>query len=337
MLLDLAPIAIWVTDNDCVSYANQAAARLLGLQQGHALEGQSVYQLLHADAHRALRERMAHAVQHEGELETVPARLLRADGQQRDVEIALAALPDHGRTTVQMVVNDVTQRNAEVRELERSRLALKRLSANVVEAREAERKRIARELHDELGQSLSALKMEVADCAKAYDAQRPGAGPNPDQSAPQAALPAQRAQGVLRMVDDLVKSVRRIAADLRPLMLDDLGLGDAIESLAHDFAQRQGLQLQLRLRLLALTDATSLGDRVATALYRIVQEALTNVQRHAQARQVHIELVQQGHQLVLSVSDDGVGLPQAAPQATASLACWACVKGPRRWVAAWNC
>ena len=147
-------------------------------------------------------------------------RILRPDGQARDVEIASAALPDHGRTVVQMVVTDITERQRQLQEHQRHRLELRRLSASVVDAREEERKRIARELHDELGQRLTALKMELASL-------RPPGAP---------ACDPQRIRSLLEMIDDTVAAVRRIAADLRPLMLDDLGLNAAIESLARDAA-----------------------------------------------------------------------------------------------------
>ena len=117
-----------------------------------------------------------------------------------------------------MVITDITERTLEERELERSRRQLRRLSASVVQAREDERRRIARELHDELGQRLTALKMELSSLD--------GDG--------RAGSARQRIDAMLEMIDDTVATVRRIATDLRPLMLDDLGLNAAIEWLARD-------------------------------------------------------------------------------------------------------
>jgi PAS domain S-box-containing protein len=294
-LVDLAPIAIWVTDKHQLQFANRAAARLLGAPSGTQLAGRSVFSLLHEQAHASLQECMARALQHEGRLERLQARLLRHDGALLDVEIALAALPDHGCTTVQMVVTDVSQRNAEMRELEHSRQSLRRLSASVVDAREAERRRIARELHDELGQGLSALKMEISACA--------ASGPH--------IIEPERLASVMGLLDGVVLSVRRIAADLRPLMLDDLGLGDAVQALAQDFAQRHGVRVDVQLRLCAT--GAALDERVSTAMYRIVQEALNNVARHASARHVCIVLVQERAELTLTVADDGVGVAGQPP------------------------
>jgi two-component system, NarL family, sensor histidine kinase UhpB len=114
---------------------------------------------------------------------------------------------------------------ARSRELERSRCELRRLSANLVNAREEEQRRIARELHDELGQRLTALKMELAGL---------GARAMPG-------VPGERIAALCEMVDQTVASVRRIATDLRPLMLDDLGLIAAIEWLARESARRLGI------------------------------------------------------------------------------------------------
>ena len=139
--------------------------------------------------------------------------------------IAIASLPDHGRTVVQMVITDISERARENRELERSRRTLRSLSANMVQAREDERRRIARELHDELGQRLTALKMELSSL-----------GGDAAGSAP-----AGRIDAMLEMVDDTVATVRRIATELRPLMLDDLGLNAAIEWLADGWSRRMGV------------------------------------------------------------------------------------------------
>lgn len=159
----------------------------------------------------------------------------------------------------------------------------------MVEAREEERRRIARELHDELGQRLTALKMELSSLASAK-------GPRSDET---------RIANMLEMIDDTVASVRRIAADLRPMMLDDLGLNAAIEWLARDAARRLDMEITVRLS----EEDPPVTQGAAIALYRMVQEALTNVARHARATEVNIEMRQEGGELVLTVRDNGVGFP----------------------------
>ncbi len=286
-VIDLLPTAIWVAEGDHIRHANAAAVRLMNAASEDEVVGRPVYAMLHTEAHDELRRQTAAALAKPGEPGMLHATLRRPGGTPCEVEIALTALPDHGRTTVQMVIHDVTQRQRELLELQESRQALRRLSANIVEGREAERRRIARELHDELGQGLSALKLELSACV--------------DDTLP--ARHRERVHSMLKRMDEIVAAVRRIAVDLRPQMLDDLGLGAAVEWLVQDFARRAGLRCETH-----IDDVGALGDSVATALYRMVQEALTNVLRHAQATDVAVELCLRDGRVRLSVRDNGVGL-----------------------------
>lgn len=167
--------------------------------------------------------------------------------------------------------------------------AMRAWAVSLVDAREEERLRIARGMHDELGQLLTALQLELAALAQAVS------GPGPDQ----------RIAAMKLLIDESMVAVRRISDDLRPLILDDLGLNAAVESLARSSAGRMGIEVTVR------HDEADppIGPGVATALFRIVQEALTNVARHAHATDVSISLRVEGREVVLRVEDNGVGLP----------------------------
>lgn len=289
-VFELAPVAIWVTEGDHIVFANRACAALFGVVDHAALVGWSIYSLLRPESHAAVRQCVLQALASNVPVPMVNECIVRFDGTERDVMIAVASLPDHGATTLQMVISDVTERSRESQELARSRSELRRLSASLVDAREEERRRIARELHDELGQRLTSLKMELAALA----AQTPLSGSH------------ERIASMIEMVDETVASVRRIATDLRPLMLDDLGLNAAIEWLANGWARRMGIAVQLRL---GKTDP-ALGEAASIALYRMVQEALTNVARHARATEVQIEIRCHAGELVLTVQDNGTGFAE---------------------------
>ncbi len=291
-LVEFSPIAIWVAEDSHVILANRAACALLGFESPSEMIGKSVYELLTDSDHVRFQRHVAQALQHEGQVSNLHASLKRRDGDACDVEITLASLPDHGQTTVQMVASNITQRNLELRELQRSRTLLKGLSAGLVEAREEERRRIARELHDELGQELSALKMAIVQCARSHGL--------PEQDGGISTVSAS--------LDGIMASVRRIAADLRPPMLDDLGLGDALEALVQAFSRRTGIPVRLRVDALA----GSPDDKLAIALYRMVQEGLTNVARHSQATEARIDLHSAAGELMLRIQDNGVGLPADA-------------------------
>jgi two-component system, NarL family, sensor histidine kinase UhpB len=160
--------------------------------------------------------------------------------------------------------------------------------------REAERIRIARELHDELAQWLTALKMDVSWMAARLPRDLPRL--------------IDRTEKMKEVVNTTVAAVRRIAADLRPVMIDDLGLLPAIEHLLHEFSQRSGIMVSLD----AKVDNIEFRDPLATAIYRMVQEALTNVARHAEATLAEVDLATRGEDLVVRVRDNGRGVDDAA-------------------------
>lgn len=191
------------------------------------------------------------------------------------------------------ITRDMTQRKTAEEQLQASRTALRRLAARQQDVREKERTRIAREIHDTLGQSLTALKLALAAAWEASQRGEPGL--------------AGRLSETMRLVDDLVKSVRRIATELRPPILDELGLPAAVEWFARDFARRTGIGCET---VVTLRDE-ALGDGVATALFRILQEALTNVSRHAGARRVTITLALKSGVVTLEVVDDGRGITES--------------------------
>jgi len=165
---------------------------------------------------------------------------------------------------------------------------LKSLSDRLLVIQEEERSRIARELHDDLGQSLTALKMDIIGLL-AKTEQQYGRSPI--------------ANRILRTLEAMVTSVQRISSELRPSILDDLGLVPALESEAMMFEDRTGIECELSLPSDARIEA-----HCATAIYRIVQEALTNVARHSNASRVEIRLRERTDELLLEIRDDGRGV-----------------------------
>ena len=288
-VVEMAPNAMWIAESERIVFVNRACVALFGAASPEQLLGRSIYELLDEASRDAVRAEVARALAAKSGAPLLVERIERLDGTPRDVEIAVAALPDHGRTTLQMVISDITQRRRESLEQQRLRDTLRKLSQRLVEVREDERRRIARELHDELGQRLTALKMDLASLA-----------PGSRSTASRARIAA-----MLEMLDDTVASLRRIASDLRPLMLDDLGLDAAIEWLAHDAARRMRIEVTAEIG----EGACAIDERSAIALYRMVQEALTNVARHARASVVRIALERRGDEVVLTVRDNGVGFP----------------------------
>ncbi|MEI5998039.1 PAS domain S-box protein [Paraburkholderia bengalensis] len=162
-------------------------------------------------------------------------------------------------------------------------------------AREEEKKRIARELHDDLGQQLTALKMSAVVLQQEVEAGH------------YTSATAAKARGLVGQADDTMSAIRRIASNLRPTMLDDLGLLPAVEWLADEFGKRYGIKVKTQLSVGEL----DFSDTAATAIFRIVQEALTNVARHAFATEVVVAIELESQECEVRIDDNGRGAASA--------------------------
>jgi signal transduction histidine kinase len=174
---------------------------------------------------------------------------------------------------------------------------LRKLSASLQSAREEEGTRIAREIHDELGSALTSLKWDLEEIDKQLS--------TPLEPSALAAL-REKFQTPMKLADLAITSIRRIASELRPSVLDDLGLVAAIEWQAQQFQSRTGIVCHCDCAL----EKVELIEEQSTAVFRILQEALTNVLRHAQATKVNIKIKKEKGYFTLSVSDDGKGITE---------------------------
>jgi signal transduction histidine kinase len=195
-----------------------------------------------------------------------------------------------------VLAEDMTKElRASETKLQRTNENLRRLAGHAESIKEGERKRIAREIHDDLGQNLLALRIEV-DLLASRTAKR-----HPRLYA--------RARLMLAQIDTTIKSVRQIINDLRPHVLD-LGLTAAVDWQIAEFQRRTGLACEL----VSHDPDVPVSDRCATTLFRILQESLTNISRHAHATAVRVELAGDADSISMTVSDNGVGLPRAGSQ-----------------------
>lgn len=195
------------------------------------------------------------------------------------------------------ISRDISERKAAEGELISSRAQLRELTNYLQSVREEERARISRELHDELGQTLTALKMEL--------------GWLRDRMPASADMPRGRIERLVSIVDQAVVDLRRIASDLRPLILDELGLVLAVQWLAQSLASRH---TDLALTLSFDREDLVYSHEVSTAAFHIVQEALTNIIRHSGARQAAISVRHEAGELRLEIRDDGRGMTLEASQ-----------------------
>ena len=211
-------------------------------------------------------------------------------GKEFPIEFAIVPVKKTSEDFFCAFIRDITLRKKGEEKLKRSYEEIRRLASHLQNVREEERLIISREIHDELGQQLTVMKMDISMLKKKL-----------------AATPNEAAQEKLReldqMMDETIKTVRKIAADLRPGLLDDLGLNAAIEWHLNEIEKRTGIAVQYK----GLSEEFSLPVASKTALFRIVQESLTNVVRYAKAKTVHISLDRKDGQLFLKIKDDGIG------------------------------
>jgi len=215
---------------------------------------------------------------------------MRRGGEEFPIDASISqSTLGHGRIFI-VILRDVSIRERTQRELAQAREDLRELSVASRTAREQENSRISRELHDELGQNLTSLKMDLAWLET---------NTAPEDDKVRRTLAAMRS-----VLDSTVAATRRISADLRPLMLDDLGLAAALEWLVEESSRRHGFEVNLQVD----ERSANIAEPLASQLFRIVQESLTNAGRHAAARNVLVRVRALGPEIHLDVQDDGRGL-----------------------------
>jgi PAS domain S-box-containing protein len=291
-LLASLPEAVYVESNGRITYANEAAQRLLGAAEAELL-GRDPMTLVHPDSRPAAQERIAALLRGEPVDRLVELKFVRADGDLRWTESTATTMDEEGRRSIVVVLRDVTELRHVRDALAASHADLRRLMSAQTDVQERERARIARELHDDLQQTLAAIKMDLAAAAD-----RTASAPH--QVAPLLAKARE-------LADSVIVSTRRIVNDLRPQLLDDLGLGAALQALASQFSQRTGVECEIDDRANGSVDA--LSPAAALCLFRVAQEALNNVAKHAQAQLVTITLhADASTGICLQVDDDGRGI-----------------------------
>ncbi|MCX8155434.1 MAG: PAS domain S-box protein [Verrucomicrobiae bacterium] len=296
----LSPILMLVTRlrDGLIVNANDYFLRCLGLSREEVI-GKSTMELGLYESPE-MRERMTEPLRRGGTVRNLEVRLRLKQGL---IDCLLSAAPVDlgGEPHVLSLALDITERKRAELAIRESREQLRTLAERLEIVREEERRQIAREIHDDLGQCLTSLKLDLAWVARNL------------QREP-AALEARLAD-MMKVVDQTIQSVRRISSELRPGVLDDLGLPAAIEWQAQEFERRTGIPCQVHCD----EGLDQLDSRMATALFRILQEALTNIIRHAQATRVRVNLARTNEQVILRVRDNGTGLPPKARQRSEGL------------------
>jgi PAS domain S-box-containing protein len=242
------------------------------------------------------RDELVRTLRERGAVRNRPTNYRSKSGRMGVALLCAEIIEIDGNECVVFMAIDITELKGAEQEVRSSRNQLRRLGAHLEKVREEERTHVAREIHDQLGQELTGLKMDLAWCISRIPAE-------------QKAL-SDRAKSMMGLLDETVHTVRRIASELRPGILDDLGLIAALEWQAQEFQQRSGI---------ACAFTSGPGDRPldigrTTALFRIFQETLTNVARHSHATRVEAILRWEQDHVGLEVVDNGIGFPDAGAE-----------------------
>jgi len=298
-LVRASPVGIVILDaNGLCQLWNPAAERIFAWREDEVL-GRLLPTVApeQSDEHRLLRER----VMKDEAFTDLEVVRYKKDGSRVYINLSTAPLRDPHGTICGLLglMVDMNQRKQAELQLSQSRDQLRALTTRLHSAREEEGTRIAQEVHDELGQAMTSLKLDLSWVARRLSI---------PETADSRGHMLERIQGTMRQLDVTIQTVRAIATALRPSVLDELGLAAALDWQTRDFEKRTGIRCEWSMPSVPIP----IGPDQATAIFRIYQEILTNVVRHAQASNVRIHLGISAGWLVLEVCDNGRGIPESA-------------------------
>ncbi len=271
-------------------YASPAAKKILGLNDTGEMQ-EDFRDKIHPEDREKLYQVQQEVYKNPGKPVPVEFRKLTTSGDYISIEgVVTNMLHNEGVKGIVSNFRDVSDRRKAETELKEANIALHQLSNHLQHIREEERIQIARDIHDELGQQLTGLKMDASWLNKKI-----GVGDKTIYN---------KLTDMIKLIDEAVKSVRRISSDLRPSMLDDLGLVAALEWHSHETETRYGIPVKFH----SDCNDTEISIEKSTGLFRIFQEALNNAVKHAKAHSIISRLTKTDDNIILQINDDGVGM-----------------------------
>ena len=298
--LDESPLGVRiVTIEGNTVYGNKALLDLYGYDSLEELQKTPLKDRYTPESYAQAQERERQRESGDLSATKYVVSIVRKNGEIRNLQVFRKEVLWDGIRQFQILYDDITERELAEDEIRKSKKLLEDLHKHLDEIRENERALISREIHDQIGQSLTALKLDLNWMDKYVDA-------DPDAAA--------KLQGMIVLVTDTIKDVQRISSELRPGILDDLGLAAAIEWYCDEFEKRTAVKCSLKL------DGSIIGNpQKNLVFFRVLQEALTNVIRHANASSAAIELHQTQKGMTLAIQDNGIGITREKIESATSL------------------
>lgn len=305
LLVERSPEAIIVHCNWILEYVNPAAVKLLNAASADDLLGKYFLDFVPEEFREQIIARASLIKEGMTGHGAIDLAYVNESGEKLFYESVGSMTTYNGKPAAQVVIRDITERKHAEEELKASREELRQLAAHLQSARENERTSIAREIHDELGQDLTGLKMDLAMLEDLV---------NDHVQPPVLDEMNDRITSMSQLMDTTVHAVRKIISELRPVLLDKLGLAAAIEWQAEEFHTRTGIACECFIT----ADDAAFDRDCATAVYRIFQESLTNVMRHAGATRVSVSFGRDDDVYELEIRDNGKGIDADAFSKTKS-------------------
>lgn len=303
-LVDLSPNAVVVHDlKGRILFVNHAAVRLVEAESENQLQGVSVLDFIHPDYREKTHQLMRSLIQDKRPVQMIEQQIVTLAGNLISVEISGGLMDYNGKPAIQVVALDITSRKRATEKalelLQQNRTLTKRM----FQLQEDERQRLARELHDEFGQWLTAIQLDAQNIANVLGAKSPKVQTS--------------VASIIFSAQQIHDNLRRINRSLRPALLDELGLSSSLQELINQW-QKHTPYTRCRMDIADGLSGIEREKDLSISIFRIVQEALTNVSKHAQASKVELFLrrikseVTKGDALLLIIEDNGIGLCENA-------------------------
>ena len=287
LLIDLLPVGVLIHQEGKIVLANPACLKFARARKPEELIGTDLIDRIHPDDRLSVQQRVRAAFQEGKIAEAVEEKLLRLDSSTFYAESSGTPFTYNGKPAILVVINDITERKMLMEAITQKNQRIQEMSRRLLDVQERERRLLAAELHDDLGQSLTSLKLMLELSSRARSSQSR----------------QKKISEARELAGELMERVRNLSLDLRPAVLDDFGLFAALRWLYDRFHTQTGMRIKCNYDSEC---RTRLEPRVETAAFRIVQEALTNVARHAFTKEAEVTISTNG-KLTVEVADNGVG------------------------------
>ncbi|MHB9024749.1 MAG: CHASE4 domain-containing protein [Armatimonadota bacterium] len=291
-LIEVSPLAFYLLEEDRCLFTNAAGIALLGANDPAAVLGHSVLEVIASEEYESIQRQFDEVVAASGRFLTREVTITRLDGVECELEIVACPFSPTHPSTIQIIATDISARKRTETEIHAYQARLRNLAADASLAEDRERQRIARDLHDHIGQTLAASLLWLGTLK---------------DTVPEKTI-RKKIEEVRMLLEQAILWTRTLTVDLSPPILYQLGLEPAISWLAEQFHQRHGITIHVH-----SDEATLHAPEISSTLFRITRELLYNVVKHAQATQVTIQLSTDGKCSILSITDNGIGFTPALP------------------------